>query len=142
VELLVDGAELLVDGAELLVDGAELLVDGADELLTAGEVPLDVTFGLGLGLGLGGGACSAGTAPAPVNGVILACCALAALDGASDPVAAGVEVFLTADPMAKAATSPITRAAANSSHRLRTSCLAGGDAIAATSLPDINELSI
>lgn len=97
----------------------------------------------GFGFGLGGGACRAGTAVAPVNGVMLACCALAALDEASEPVVAGAaEVFLTAEPMAKAATSPTTRAAASSNQRLRTSCVAGDEEIAATSLPDIIELSI
>ncbi|HEY6525345.1 MAG TPA: hypothetical protein VIY10_16295 [Solirubrobacteraceae bacterium] len=116
MELLLGGVELLLGGVELLLGVTELV----DELLVAGGVLFVVA--LTLGLGLGGGACSAGTAPAPVNGVMLACCELPALDGASeDPVTAGADVFLTADPMAKAATSPITSAAANSSQRLRTS---------------------
>jgi hypothetical protein len=128
VELLAGGVELLAGGVELLAGGVELLLGdtdpvdelAGDELLIAGDVPL--VAALTLGLGLGGGACSVGTAPAPVNRVMLACCALPVLDGASDdPVAAGADVFLTADPMAKAATSPITSAAANSSQRLRTS---------------------
>ena len=71
--------------------------------------------------GLAGGACIAGTAPALVNGVMDACCALAELDWARDPVGAGADVFLTADPIAKAATSPTTSAMASSSQRLRTS---------------------
>ncbi len=108
---------------ELLLDGAELLLgvtDAVAELLVAGDVPLVVA--LTLGFGLGGGACSAGTAPPPVKGVMVACCALPALDWANAAVGAGADdVFLTADPMAKAATSPITSAAANSSQRLRTS---------------------
>ena len=91
----------------------ELLLDGDD-------VPVVVVFGLAF-FGLGGGACSAGTAPALVSGVMLACCPLAELDWASDPVAAGVEVFLIADPMANAATSPITSARASSSQRFRMS---------------------
>jgi hypothetical protein len=57
-------------------------------------------------------------------------------------VGADADDFLIADPIAKAATSPTTSAAANSSQRLRTSCVAGDAAIAATSLPDINELPI
>jgi hypothetical protein len=98
--------------------------DPTDELLLLTELLgcdglLAVTFGLAFGFL--GGACSVGTAPAVLNGVMLTCCALAALDWASDPVAAGADVFLTADPMANAATSPTTRAAANSSQRLRTS---------------------
>jgi hypothetical protein len=56
--------------------------------------------------------------------------------------AAGADVFLTADPIAKAATRPITNAAASSNQRLRTSWPAGAATTAATSLPDINELAI
>ncbi|HXD67176.1 MAG TPA: hypothetical protein VNV17_21295 [Solirubrobacteraceae bacterium] len=128
MELPAGGVELLAGGVELLAGGVELLLGdtdavdelAGDELLVAGDVALVVA--LTLGFGLGGGACSAGTAPAPVNGVMLACCELPALDGASDePVTVGADVFLTADPMAKAATSPMTSAAANSSQRLRTS---------------------
>jgi hypothetical protein len=91
---------------ELLLDGVDVLVEGV--------------FGFAF-FGFAGGACNAGTAPALVNGVMLACCPLAELDWASDPVGAGVEVFLIADPMANAATSPITSATASSSQRLRTS---------------------
>jgi hypothetical protein len=80
-----------------------------------------LAFTFGLAFGFWGGACMVGTAPALVNGVMLTCCALAALDWASDPVTAGADVFLIADPMANAATSPTTSAAANSSQRLRTS---------------------
>lgn len=98
--------------------------DPTDELLLLTELLgcdglLAVTFGLAFGFL--GSACSVGTAPALVNGVMLTWCALAALDWASDPVTAGADVFLTADPMANAATSPTTKAAANSSQRLRTS---------------------
>jgi hypothetical protein len=49
----------------------ELLVDADDALV-------GVFFGLDFGFG--GGACIAGTAPALVNGVMVACCALAELD--------------------------------------------------------------
>lgn len=103
---------------------------------------MDEEVGVVLGFGLTGGACRAGTAPALVNGVTLACWALAALDRASDPAGAGAEVFLTAEPMTKAATNPTTSARANSSQRLRTSWPAGAEAITAASLPDITELSI
>lgn len=96
-----------------LLDGKELLFD-ADVALVA------VVFGLGLCFT--GGAWSAGTAPARVNAVMLACCALAEPACASDPVAAGgAELFLTADPIANAATSPSTNATAKSSQRFRTS---------------------
>ena len=90
----------------------ELLLDPADVLV-------GVVFGLAFGFG--GGACIAGMAPALVSGVMAACCALAEPDWASDPVGAGADVFLTADPIAKAATSPTTSARASSSQRLRTS---------------------
>jgi hypothetical protein len=115
------GVELWV-GAELCVGAEETDVLATDELLT---LLLDVgvvLVGVFFGLGFWGGACSAGTAPASVNGVMLACCALPELDWARDGVgAAGAEDFLTADPMANAATSPTTSAAASSSQRLRTS---------------------
>jgi hypothetical protein len=53
---------------------------------------------------------------------MLACCPLAELGCTNAGVgAAGGEDFLTADPMANAATSPNTSAAASSSQRLRTS---------------------
>lgn len=119
------GVELLV-GAELWVDPVLWIgVVETDELATE-ELPLDwdavpVAVVLGLVLGLAGGACSAGTAPALVNGVMLACCPLAELDGASDPVGVGADVFLTADPMANAATSPTSSAAASITQRLRMS---------------------
>jgi hypothetical protein len=87
------------------------------ELVTA-DVLLDAVFGLAFGLG---GACSAGRAPGLARGVMLACCALAELDWASDSVMVGADVFLTADPMANAAASPATSANASSSQRLRTS---------------------
>lgn len=143
------GVELCV-GAELWLD-PELVtgVDDADELAT--ELPVDpdavpvavlATVVLGLVFGFAGGACSAGTAPALLKGVMLACCPLAELDGASDPVGVAVEVVLTADPMAKAATSPTTSAAASINQRLRTSWPTGAALSVATSLPDINELSI
>jgi len=113
------GAELTA-GAELWVDAEETEVLATDELdVDAGDV-LWVVFGLVFGFG--GGACSAGTAPALVNGVMVACDPLAELDCASVPGgAAGGEVFLIADPMANAATSPTTSASARSSQRLRTS---------------------
>ena len=117
-----------VEGEELCVDGEELCVDGEDDDVLATELAVDaddVLAGvvcLTFGLGFAGGACSAGTAPAFVNGVMTAACALAELDCASDPVGAGgADVFLTTDPMANAATSPTTSAAASSSQRLRTS---------------------
>lgn len=90
----------------------ELLLDPADVL--AGVV-------FGLDFGFGGGACIAGMAPALVSGVMVACCVLAEPDWASDAVGAGADVFLTADPMAKAATSPTTSASPSKSQRLRTS---------------------
>ena len=92
----------------------------ADELLAG---VLDVAgVVLVFGLGFLTGARSAGIAPAFVNGVMEARCALAELDWARDPAAAGGgAVFLTAEPMANAVTSPTTNAAARSSHRLRTS---------------------
>jgi hypothetical protein len=122
---------------ELATD--ELATD--ELLLLAGVVLVGVV--LVLAFGFLGGACSAGTAAALVSGVMLACCVLAALDWASDPGATvGVDDFLTADPMAKAATSPTTSATASSSQRLRTSWPAGAAVSAATSLPEINELSI
>jgi hypothetical protein len=140
------GVELLA-GAELWVD--PVLWTGVVETdeLASEELPLDwdavpVLVVLGLVFGFAGGACSAGTAPALVNGVMVACCPLAELEGASDPVAAGADVFLTADPMANAATSPTTSATASIAHRLRTSWLAGAAPSVATSWPDINELSI
>lgn len=143
----VDGAED-VEGAELCT-GAELwtgalLCTDADDELEVGELAVAaLVVGVVLGLGLGGGACRAGTAPALDSGVMLACCALPALDGASDPVdGAGADVFFTAEPTAKAATSPTTSATTNSNQRLRTSRSAGAEAIAATSPPDITELSI
>lgn len=119
----VDPAE--VDGEELTA-GDELWVTGVEETdeLATDELEFDAdVFVVVLGFfGFGGGACSAGTAPALVNGVIVACCPLAELAWASDPVGAGgADVFLTADPMANAATSPRTSAAASSSQRLRTS---------------------
>jgi hypothetical protein len=91
-----------------------LALDADDELV-------GVVFGLVFGFGLGGGACITGTAPALVNGVMVACCALAELDWARDAATAGADVFLTADPMANAATSPTTSARTSSSQRLRTS---------------------
>ena len=97
----------------------------------------------GFGFGFLAGARSAGTAAAPVRGVIAACCAAAALGAAREPAAgAGADVFFTADPMANAAPNPITSAAISSAQRFRTSWLAGAAGIAATLLPDINELSI
>ena len=87
-------------------------------LLDAGVVLVGVVFGLCFT----GGACKAGTAPALVNGVMLACCPLAELDCAKDGVGTvGADDFFTADPMANAATRPSTSAAASSSQRLRTS---------------------
>ncbi|MGH2894028.1 MAG: hypothetical protein ACRDPM_12295 [Solirubrobacteraceae bacterium] len=132
------------------VDTAGALgVDATDELATDGLllelVAGDVLVGVVLGLAFGflGGACSAGTPAALVNGVMPVCCAVAALDWANEPGATlGAEDFLTADPMANAATSPTTSATANSSQRLRASWPAGAAAIAVTSLPDMSELSI
>jgi hypothetical protein len=118
--------------------------DPTDELLPTELLAVDglLTVTFGLAFGFLGGACSAGTAPAFVSGVMAACWALPALDWASDPVTVGADVFLTADPMANAATSPTTSAAASSSQRFRTLSPAGAAAIAATSVPDMNELSI
>ncbi len=109
---------VLTDGVELCVDG-----DETDELTELELDPADVLAGgVFLTLGFAGGACSVGTAPALVNGVMAGCCELAEADWASDPVgAAGADVFLIADPMANAATSPTTNASASSSQRLRTS---------------------
>jgi hypothetical protein len=140
------GVELCV-GAELWVE-PELVtgVEDTDELPTD-ELPVEPVAVLlavvfGLVFGFAGGACSAGTAPALLNGVMLACCPLAELDGASDPVGVAVDVVLTADPMAKAATNPTTSAATSINQRLRTSWPPGAALSVATSLPDINELSI
>jgi hypothetical protein len=115
------GAELW-PGAELWAGAEETDVLATDELLllTAGDVLLDVVFGLAFGFF--GGACSAGTAPALASAVMFACCPFEALDWTNDPVvAAGADVFLTADPMANAAPSPMTSATISSSQRLRTS---------------------
>jgi hypothetical protein len=118
------GAELCVEG-ELCV-GVEPCVEPEDTdvpvteellVLTADPVLVGVVFGLAFR----GGACSAGTAPALVKGVMLARWALAELDWASEPVGAGADVFLIAEPTANAATSPTTSASASSSQRLRTS---------------------
>ncbi len=97
--------------------------DPTDELLLTELLAVDgvLVVDFGLAFGFLGGACSAGTAPAFVNGVMVACWALSALDWARDPVTVGADVFLTADPMANAATSPTTSAAASSSQRLRMS---------------------
>jgi hypothetical protein len=139
VELCV-GAEVWVD-PELWVGVDDPEEPATEELLLDGvDVLVAVVFGLAFRFA--GGACSAGTAPAFVNGVMLACCPLAELDGASDPVGAEADVFLIADPTANAATSPTTSAAASISQRLRTSRPAGATPSVATSLPDINELSI
>jgi hypothetical protein len=107
----------LTTGAELWVDGEDTGVVATDELDAADVVGFAFGF-----FGFGGGAWSAGTAAALANGVIVACCAPAELDCASDPAgAAGADDFLTADPMANAATSPTTSARPSSSQRLRTS---------------------
>lgn len=97
--------------------------DPTDELLPTELLAVDgvLVVDFGLAFGFLGGACSAGTAPAFVNGVMAACWALPPLDWASDPVTVGADVFLTADPTANAATSPTTSAAANISQRFRTS---------------------
>jgi hypothetical protein len=101
------------DDEETDVLATDELLDGVLEL-----VGVVLVFGLGFLTG----ARSAGTAPALVNGVMEACCALAELDWARDPAATGgADVFLTADPMANAATSPSTNATARSNQRLRTS---------------------
>jgi hypothetical protein len=123
------GAELCV-GAELWLDPELVIgVEEADEPPTD-ELPVDPdavpvavldTVGFGFAFGFAGGACSAGTAPALLNGVMLACCPLTEPEGASDPVGVAVEVVLTADPMANAATSPTTSAAVSINQRLRTS---------------------
>jgi len=91
----------------------------ADELAADDAVLAGLVFGLGFGFLAG--ACIAGIAPAPARGVIVACWADAAAGAASDAEGAGAELFLTADPMAKAAPSPITSATASKSQRLRTS---------------------
>jgi hypothetical protein len=78
VELWV-GEELCVTG-ELCAGPEETDELATEELLTllldAGVVLVGVFFGLGFW----GGACSAGTAPALVKGVMLACCPLVELD--------------------------------------------------------------
>jgi hypothetical protein len=145
---------LVVEGVGLDTTGEVLWTGVVDTEELETEEPLDgldvpvldedgVVLVLVLGLGFLGGACRVGTAPEPASAVMLACCELAEAAGASVPGAtAGAEDFFTADPITKAATSPTTSAAASRSQRLRTSWLAGGAAIAATSLPDIKELSI
>ncbi len=126
-----------------VLDTDELDTDELLEALLAGVLDDDDGVEVVFGLGLWGGACRVGTEPALESGVMLACWELAEAAGASVPgAAAGAEDFLTAEPIAKAATSPTTSAAASSSQRLRTSWPVGAAAIAATSLPDINELSI
>jgi len=66
----VDGEELTA-GDELWVTGVEATDELAtDELEFDADVFVVVFFGF---FGFGGGACSAGTAPALVNGVIVAC---------------------------------------------------------------------
>jgi hypothetical protein len=143
--LLVEGVGLDTTGVVLctgVLDTEEL---ETEEPVDGLDVPVfdDCEVVLVLGLGFLGAACSVGTAPELASAVMLACCELAEAAGASVPGAtAGAEDFLTAEPMTKAATSPTTSAAASSSQRLRTSWLAGAAAIAATSLPDINELPI
>jgi hypothetical protein len=131
-------------GVELCVGADPELrvgVEEADELAPDEDDAL-VGVVFGLVFGFAAGACSAGTAPALVNGVMPACCPLAELDGASEPVGAEVEVFLIAEPTANAATSPATSAATSISQRLRTTWPPGAAPSVATSLPDINELSI
>jgi hypothetical protein len=66
---------------ELWTEAEEL---ATDELLAGVELVAGVVFVFGLGFG--GGACRAGTAPALVKGVMLACWAPAALEGAREPV--------------------------------------------------------
>jgi hypothetical protein len=144
---------LVVEGVGLDTTGEVLWTGVVDTEELETEEPLDgldvpvlddgVVLVFVLGLGFLGGACRVGTAPELASAVMLACCELAEAAGASVPGAtAGAEDFFTADPIAKAATSPTTSAAASTSQRLRTSWVAGGAPIAATSLPDIKELSI
>jgi hypothetical protein len=120
--------------------GADWVEEEAGALVTC---DVEELAGVVFGCGFLAGARSAGIAAALVSGVIAACCAAAALGAAREPeVVAGADVFLTADPMANAAPRPITSATISSAQRLRTSWLAGAAGIAATLLPDIDELSI
>jgi hypothetical protein len=93
--------------------------EATDELAAEDAVLAGVVFGLAFGFLAG--ACSAGIALAPASAVIVACCAEDVAGAARDAEGAGAELFLIADPMAKAPPSPITSATASSSQRLRTS---------------------
>jgi hypothetical protein len=133
------------DWTDVDCTGDDCVADEADVEEAGVPVACEVEglAGFVFGFGFLAGARSAGTATAPVSGVMAACWAPAALGAAREPAGgAAADVFLTADPMANAAARPITSAAISSAQRFRTSWPAGAADIAATLLPDMNELSI
>jgi hypothetical protein len=108
-----------VDAAWVEAEATDVEEAGVLLACAGDEVAADVCL---LGFGFLAGARSAGTATAAASGVIAACCAAAELGAANEAGAgAGADVFLIADPMAKAAPSPTTSATISSAQRLRTS---------------------
>jgi hypothetical protein len=134
------GAELCA-GAEDWTCGV-LVTCGADATVPDEAPVAGVDAGVWCGLGFLAGARSAGIAPALLSAVIDAWLPPPDTAGARVPVAVGLDVDLTAEPMANAATSPTTSAAASISQRFLTSPAVCVDATVATSPLDNTVLSI